>query len=132
FTNTRGQAETWFRTLLEAQPQLAGLIALHHGSLDREVREWVEWALHEGKLKVVVCTSSLDLGVDFSPVDTVIQIGSPKGIARFMQRAGRSGHRPGATSRIWFIPTHALELLEAVALRQAVEASSRGEGVSVE
>lgn len=125
FTNTRAQSEIWFKELLDRNPKLAGAIALHHGSLDKEVRSWVEWALHEGKLKVVVCTSSLDLGVDFSPVDTVIQIGSPKGIARFLQRAGRSGHRPGASSKIWFVPTHALELIEASALKKAaLEASS--------
>ncbi len=121
FTNTRGQAERWFQELLERVPEWAGQIALHHGSLDRKVRNWVEESLHEERLKVVVCTSSLDLGVDFSPVETVIQIGSPKGVARFVQRAGRSGHQPGATSIIHFLPTHALELLEADALRQAVK-----------
>lgn len=124
FTNTRAQSEIWFKELLGRNPKLAGAIALHHGSLDKEVRSWVEWALHEGKLKVVVCTSSLDLGVDFSPVDTVIQVGSPKGIARFLQRAGRSGHRPGAASKIWFVPTHALELIEASALKKAAEEAS--------
>jgi ATP-dependent Lhr-like helicase len=95
-------------------------IAIHHGSLDRKVRHWVETSLHEGILKAVVCTSSLDLGVDFSPVETVIQIGSPKGVARFMQRAGRSGHQPGSTSKIYFVPTHALELVEAAALKSAI------------
>ena len=94
FTNTRNQAEMWFQKILEVRLHYAGQIALHHGSLDREVRNWVEQALHDGILKAVVCTSSLDLGVDFRPVDTVIQIGSPKGVARFMQRAGRSGHHP--------------------------------------
>jgi ATP-dependent Lhr-like helicase len=121
FTNTRSQAEIWYRQLLEADPSLAGRLALHHGSLDREVREWVEGALHAGRLKAVVCTSSLDLGVDFRPVDKVLQIGGPKGVARFLQRAGRSGHEPGAVSRIWFLPTHALELLEAAALQDAIE-----------
>ena len=121
FTNTRGQAERWFQELLERVPEWAGQIALHHGSLDRKVRNWVEESLHDERLKVVVCTSSLDLGVDFSPVETVIQVGSPKGVARFVQRAGRSGHQPGATSIIHFLPTHALELLEADALRQAVK-----------
>ena len=121
FTNTRGQAELWFQKILEARPDLAGIIALHHGSLDRKVREWVEASLHEGSLKAVVCTSSLDLGVDFSPVESVIQIGSPKGVARFLQRAGRSGHRPGAISRIHFVPTHALELIEAAALKTAIQ-----------
>ncbi len=120
FTNTRGQAEVWFQRILDARPDLAGTIAIHHGSLDRSVRDWVEDSLHEGILKAVVCTSSLDLGVDFSPVDTVIQIGSPKGVARFMQRAGRSGHQPGATSNIYFVPTHALELIEAAALKDAI------------
>ncbi|HKK25380.1 MAG TPA: ligase-associated DNA damage response DEXH box helicase, partial [Gracilimonas sp.] len=120
FTNTRAQSEIWFQNLLEARPDLAGTIAIHHGSLDRKVRDWVETSLHEGILKAVVCTSSLDLGVDFSPVETVIQIGSPKGVARFMQRAGRSGHQPGSTSQIYFVPTHALELVEAAALRSAI------------
>jgi len=120
FTNTRGQAEIWYHHLLDIAPELAGTIALHHGSLDRSVREWVEKALDAGKLKAVVCTSSLDLGVDFLPVETVVQIGGPKGVARFVQRAGRSGHRPDAVSRIWFLPTHALELVEAAALKQAV------------
>jgi ATP-dependent Lhr-like helicase len=123
FTNTRAQAEIWYRKLLEAEPNLAGRMALHHGSLDREVRDWVEEALHRGDLKAVVCTSSLDLGVDFRPVDQVVQIGGPKGVARFMQRAGRSGHEPGAVSRIWFLPTYALELLEAAALQDALERS---------
>lgn len=120
FTNTRGQSEIWFQRILEARPDLAGQMAIHHGSLNNKVRNWVEQSLHEGKLKAVVCTSSLDLGVDFSPVETVIQIGSPKGVARFMQRAGRSGHQPGASSVIHFVPTHALELVEAAALKSAV------------
>lgn len=124
FTNTRAQSEIWYHHLLDIAPELAGTIALHHGSLDREVREWVEKALDEGRLKAVVCTSSLDLGVDFRPVETVVQVGGPKGVARFVQRAGRSGHRPNATSRIWFLPTHALELVEASALRQAAEEGS--------
>ncbi len=121
FTNTRAQSEIWFQHILEKRPDLAGTIAIHHGSLDRKVRDWVEDSLHEGILKAVVCTSSLDLGVDFSPVDTVIQIGSPKGVARFLQRAGRSGHQPGATSTIYFVPTHALELVEAAALKTAAK-----------
>lgn len=124
FTNTRGQAEIWYHHLLDIAPDLAGTIALHHGSLDRNLREWVEKALDEGRLKAVVCTSSLDLGVDFRPVETVVQIGGPKGVARFAQRAGRSGHRPDALPRIWFLPTHALELVEAAALRQAVNSGS--------
>jgi ATP-dependent Lhr-like helicase len=122
FTNTRSQAELWYQALLEARPDWAGLIALHHGSLDRAVREWVEAGLKEGRLKAVVCTSSLDLGVDFSPVERVLQIGSPKGVARLMQRAGRSGHSPGRPSRVTLVPTHALELVEGAAARDAVAA----------
>ncbi|WP_028295237.1 ligase-associated DNA damage response DEXH box helicase [Olivibacter sitiensis] len=121
FTNTRSQAEIWYQELLRVAPHLAGIMALHHGSLSEEIRKWVEQALHEGTLKAVICTSSLDLGVDFRPVDTVVQIGSAKGIARFMQRAGRSGHSPGETSRIWFVPTHSLEIMEGAALRYAKE-----------
>ena len=120
FTNTRAQSEIWFQKLLDAKPELAGTIALHHGSLDGKIRDWVEESLHNGVIRTVVCTSSLDLGVDFSPVDKVIQVGSPKGVARFLQRAGRSGHSPGAISHIWFVPTHALELIEAAALRDAI------------
>ncbi|MEQ9442829.1 MAG: ligase-associated DNA damage response DEXH box helicase [Cyclobacteriaceae bacterium] len=120
FTNTRAQTEIWYQTLLAKVPDLAGQMAMHHGSLDPQVRTWVEEALHQGILKLVVCTSSLDLGVDFRPVETVIQVGSPKGISRFLQRAGRSGHQPGATSRIYFLPTHALELLESAALQEGI------------
>lgn len=121
FTNTRAQSEIWFKALLEAKPELAGEIALHHGSLTREIRTWVEDALRDGIIRIVVCTSSLDLGVDFSPVDRVIQVGSPKGIARCLQRAGRSGHAPGKISHLYFLPTHALELIEASALRNAAD-----------
>lgn len=120
FTNTRSQTEIWYQKILEARPDWAGLIAMHHGSLDMSVRSWVESALHEGRLKVVVCTSSLDLGVDFRPVDRVIQVGSPKGVSRFMQRAGRAGHQPGLPSEIFFVPTNSLELIEASALRDAI------------
>ncbi|NVK83978.1 MAG: ligase-associated DNA damage response DEXH box helicase [Cytophagia bacterium] len=121
FTNVRSQTEIWYKTMMEKVPNLAGLVAMHHGSLDLQVRQWVEEALHEGKLKCVVCTSSLDLGVDFRPVDMVIQVGGPKGVARFFQRAGRSGHRPGATSKIYFLPTHSLELIEAAVLKEAID-----------
>jgi ATP-dependent Lhr-like helicase len=119
FTNVRSQTEIWYQALLAARPDWAGLIALHHGSLEREVRDWVEAGLRDGRLRAVVCTSSLDLGVDFAPVDQVIQIGSPKGVARLLQRAGRSGHRPGEISRVTVVPTHALELIEAAAAREA-------------
>jgi ATP-dependent Lhr-like helicase len=120
FTNTRSFAEIWYQRMLEIAPEFSGLIAMHHGSISQGLRNWVEDQLHEGKLKAVVCTSSLDLGVDFRPVETVIQIGGPKGVARFLQRAGRSGHQPGAVSRIYFVPTHSLELMEAAGLREAV------------
>jgi len=120
FINTRGMSETWYQTLLTVAPELAGAIALHHGSIEQHLRLWVEEALHTEKLKAVVCTASLDLGVDFRPVDTVIQVGSPKGVARFLQRAGRSGHRPGEISKIYFLPTHSLELVEAAALKEAI------------
>ena len=120
FTNTRAQAELWYQALLEARPDWAGLIALHHASLARDTRDWVERNLKQGTLKAVICTSSLDLGVDFLPVERVLQIGSAKGIARLMQRAGRSGHAPGRPSRVTLVPTHSLELVEAAAARHAL------------
>jgi len=119
FTNTRNQSEMWYQLLLDANPDFAGQIALHHGSIDTELRHWIEESLSAGVLKAVVCTSSLDLGVDFKPVDTVIQIGSSKGVARFLQRAGRSGHSPFEVSKIHFVPTHTLELIEVAALKEA-------------
>lgn len=121
FINTRGMSETWYQKILDICPGLAGSIALHHGSIEMELRQWVEENLHSGNLKAVVCTASLDLGVDFRPVETVIQVGSPKGVARFLQRAGRSGHSPDATSKIYFLPTHSLELVEAAALKSAID-----------
>jgi ATP-dependent helicase Lhr and Lhr-like helicase len=120
FTNTRSQTESWFQALLEARPEWAGEIALHHGSLSAETRDFVENGLRTGILRCVICTSSLDLGVDFSPVDRVLQVGSPKGVARLLQRAGRSGHQPGVTSRVTCVPTHAFELIEAAAVRRAL------------
>ena len=104
FTNTRSQAELWYQHILDARPDWAGLVALHHGSLDREVRDWVEMGLKNGGLKAVICTASLDLGVDFLPVERVLQVGSAKGIARLLQRAGRSGHAPGRVSRVTLVP----------------------------
>ena len=121
FTNTRSQAEIWYQALLSARPEWAGEIAVHHGSLDRKTRDWVENAMRAGALRCVVATSSLDLGVDFTPVDRVLQIGSPKGVARLLQRAGRSGHQPGAASRVTCVPTNALELLEVAAVRDGME-----------
>ena len=122
FTNTRSQAEIWFQLLLNARPDWAGEIALHHGSLDKTVRAWVEAALKAGSLRAVVATSSLDLGVDFLPVERVLQVGSAKGVARLLQRAGRSGHQPGRPSRITLVPTNTLELVEAAAARRAAQA----------
>ncbi|HXD40892.1 MAG TPA: ligase-associated DNA damage response DEXH box helicase [Ramlibacter sp.] len=122
FTNVRSQAEIWYQLLLEAKPEWAGVIALHHGSIDRATREWVEQGLKEGTLRAVVATSSLDLGVDFLPVERVLQIGSAKGVARMMQRAGRSGHAPGRASRVTLVPTNTLEIIEAAAARRAAQA----------
>ena len=121
FTNTRSQCELWFQKLMNKYPEFAGELAMHHGSINKETRLWVEQAIRNESLKAVICTSSLDLGVDFAPVETIIQIGGPKGVARFLQRAGRSGHQPGKASRIYFLPTHAIELIEAAALQKAVE-----------
>ena len=121
FLNTRFQAEAWFKVLLDKRPDWVGRIALHHGSLDRKIRLEVEKLVREGRLKAVVCTSSLDLGVDFSAVDQVLQIGSPKGVGRLMQRAGRSGHRPGQVSKVVCVPTHAFELVEFSAAREGIE-----------
>jgi len=122
FTNVRSQAEIWYQLLLEARPEWAGHIALHHGSLDRATREWVEQGLKDGALRAVVATSSLDLGVDFLPVERVLQVGSAKGVARMLQRAGRSGHAPGRPSRITLVPTHTMEIVEAAAARRAAKA----------
>ncbi len=121
FTNTRSQSEMWYQLLLNVYPDFAGQIAIHHSSIDSELRNWIEENLSSGKLKAVVSTSSLDLGIDFKPVDTVIQIGSAKGVARFLQRAGRSGHSPFETSKIYCVPTHSLELIEVAALKEAIK-----------
>lgn len=120
FTNTRAQCEIWYHAILDRHPELAGIMAMHHSAISKELRYWVEDALYDGRLKAVICTSSLDLGVDFRPVNAIVQVGGPKGVARFMQRAGRSGHQPGADSQIYFLPTHSLELIEAAALREAI------------
>jgi ATP-dependent Lhr-like helicase len=122
FTNTRATAEIWYQALLAARPDWAGTMALHHGSLDRKTREWVEDGLRDGRLRCVVCTSTLDLGVDFTPVDRVLQIGSPKSVGRLVQRAGRSGHQPGVVSRLTCVPTNALDLVDVAAARDALAA----------
>ena len=124
FTNTRSQAERWFEAIGQARPDWKRRLALHHGSVDRELRSAAERGLKQGKLKCVVATSSLDLGVDFGPVEQVFQVGSPKGIARLLQRAGRSGHTPGGIGRLVCVPTHALELIECAAARTAATAGT--------
>ncbi len=123
FTNTRSQAEVWYQALIERRLDWLTVSALHHGSIGKPIRRRIESALRAGELKLVVCTSSLDLGVDFSPVDQVIQVGSPRGVARLLQRAGRSGHRPGVPSRVLCVPTHSLELMEIAGARDAYRAN---------
>lgn len=122
FTNTRSQAELWFNAILTERPDWIGEVALHHGSIDKKSRDAVEEMLRAGQLRCCVCTSSLDLGVDFSPVEQVIQVASPKGVARLLQRAGRSGHGPGRISRVIGVPTNALEILDFIAARDAANA----------
>lgn len=121
FTNTRSQAELWHQAIDSVMPGAAEQLGLHHGSLDRDVRQQIEQRLAGGQIRCVVATSSLDLGVDFSSIEQVIQIGSPKGVARLLQRAGRSGHRPGDDSKVLCVPAHALEIIEIAAARQAIE-----------
>jgi ATP-dependent Lhr-like helicase len=122
FTNTRNQAERWHQCLRYACPEMDDGLALHHSAIDRSRREAIEAAVKAGEIRWVVCTSSLDLGVDFQPVETVVQIGSAKNLARLLQRAGRSAHQPGGTSQVLFMPTHALELLEVSAIRRGLAA----------
>lgn len=124
FTNTRAQAELWHRALESIWPEAPATLALHHGSLDPKLRAAVEQGLRDGTVRCVVATSSLDLGVDFPAVDQVLQIGSPKGVARLLQRAGRARHRPGESGNVVCVPAQALELIEYAAARQAI---ARGE-----
>jgi ATP-dependent Lhr-like helicase len=120
FTNTRNQAERWHQCLRFACPEMEDALALHHSAIDRGEREAIEARVKAGELRWVVCTSSLDLGVDFQPVERVVQIGSAKNLARLLQRAGRSAHCPGGTSQVLFMPTNALELLEVSAIRRGL------------
>jgi ATP-dependent Lhr-like helicase len=120
FTNTRNQAERWHQCLRFACPEMEHSLALHHSAIDRAEREAIEARVKAGELRWVVCTSSLDLGVDFQPVERVVQIGSAKNLARLLQRAGRSAHCPGGTSQVLFMPTNALELLEVSAMRRGL------------
>lgn len=121
FTNVRSQSERWYNEILIRKPEWEPLMAIHHSAVDRERREEVENKIKTGELKLVICTSSLDLGVDFPMVERVYQVGSPKSISRFIQRAGRSGHTPTGVPRIYFVPTHALELFEYMATELAIE-----------
>lgn len=121
FTNTRAQAELWYRALSAVWPEELNTLALHHGSLEPSLRHSVEQGLREARLRVAIATSSLDLGVDFPAVDSVFQIGSPKSVARLVQRAGRAKHRPGENGEILCVPTQAFELLEYAASREAAK-----------
>ena len=123
FVNTRGQAEIVFRQLWRMNDD--GLaIALHHGSLEREQRRKVEAAMARGALRAVVCTSSLDLGIDWGDVDLVIQMGAPKGASRLLQRLGRANHRYAEPSRAILVPGNRFEFMES---RAAIEAVHAGE-----
>ena len=119
FINTRAQAEIFFRALWTANDN-ALPIALHHGSLAREARDKVEAAMVAGSLRAVVCTGTLDLGIDWGDVDLVIQVGAPKNIKRLVQRIGRSNHRYNAPSRAVIVPANRFEVLEAQAALDAV------------
>jgi ATP-dependent Lhr-like helicase len=123
FVNTRSQAEMTFQELWRINED-ALPIALHHGSLDVEQRRKVEAAMAGGKLKAVVCTSTLDLGIDWGDVDLVVQMGAPKGASRLIQRIGRSNHRMDEPSRALLAPSNRFEVLEC---RAAVEAVAAGE-----
>ncbi len=120
FTNTRSQAELWHRALQSVWLDDPKTLALHHGSLDASLRGAAEAGLRDGSVRCVVATSSLDLGVDFPAVDQVLQVGSPKGMARLWQRGGRARHRPGEAGKVICVPTHALELAEYAAARVAL------------
>jgi len=122
FINTRAQAELFFRALWEVNVD-ALAIGLHHGSLSAEARQRVEAAMAAGALRAVVCTSSLDLGIDWGDVDLVIQVGAPKGVKRLVQRIGRANHRFDAPSRALLVPANRLEVLEC---RAALEAARAG------
>ncbi len=124
FLNTRAQAELWYQAIRVSKPEWEDVLGLHQGSIDRKTREALEAGLKSGNTRIVVATSSLDLGVDFAPVERVMQIGSPKGLARLLQRAGRASHRPGAPCHIVCVPTFGLELVEVAAARDAI---ARGE-----
>lgn len=121
FHNTRAQAEIFFHNLWLANEDSLP-IGIHHGSLDREQRERVEAAMVAGKLRAVVCTGSLDLGIDWGDVDLVIQIGAPKNVKRLVQRIGRANHRYNAPSKALLIPANRFEVVECHAALEAVQA----------
>jgi ATP-dependent Lhr-like helicase len=121
FHNTRAQAEIFFRNLWLANED-ALPIAIHHGSLDRDQRAKVEAAMAAGALRAVVCTGSLDLGLDWGDVDLVIQIGAPKNVKRLVQRIGRANHRYNAPSKARLVPANRFEVVECLAALEAVRA----------
>lgn len=119
FHNTRAQAEIFFHNLwLANEDQIP--IGIHHGALSREQRERVEAAMVAGQLKAIVCTGSLDLGIDWGDVDLVIQVGAPKNVKRLVQRIGRANHRYNAPSKALIVPANRFEVIECVAALQAV------------
>ena len=124
FTNTRFLAEYLFQQLWDANEDTLP-IGIHHGSLSREARAKVETAMAQGKLRALVCTASLDLGVDWGDVDLVVQMGAPKGSSRLLQRIGRANHRLDSPSRAVLVPGNRFEFLEALAARDAVLAGQR-------
>ncbi len=120
FHNTRAQAEIFFHNLWLANDD-ALPIGIHHGSLDRQQRERVEAAMVRGDLRAIVCTGSLDLGIDWGDVDLVIQIGAPKNVKRLVQRIGRANHRYNAPSKAILVPANRFEVVECVAALEAVQ-----------
>ncbi len=121
FHNTRAQAEIFFHNLWLANEENLP-IGIHHGSLSREQRETVERAMTEGTLRAIVCTGSLDLGIDWGDVDLVIQIGAPKNVKRLVQRIGRANHRYNAPSKALLVPANRFEVVECVAALEAARA----------
>lgn len=121
FHNTRAQAEIFFRDLWLANDESLP-IAIHHGSLAREARQKVEAAMVAGELRAIVCTGSLDLGIDWGDVDLVIQVGAPKNVKRLVQRIGRANHRYNAPSKALIVPANRWEVVECQAALQAVRA----------
>jgi ATP-dependent helicase Lhr and Lhr-like helicase len=121
FHNTRAQAEIFFHNLWLANDDSLP-IGIHHGSLSREQREAVEAAMVRGDLKAIVCTGSLDLGIDWGDVDLVIQVGAPKNVKRLIQRIGRANHRYNAPSKALLVPANRFEVVECVAALEAARA----------